>query len=150
MQFSAEQKYLLISPRKARLVVDAIKRLSPQVAVEVLSQMRKSAAEPVGKVIKSAMANAKNKGISDNNLIFSEIQVGEGPRLRRGNPVSRGMWHPVKKQMSHIRVVLTEKSENLNPKSETTSMEPKKDKKKGEPKLKLKVKRSKPETKLKK
>lgn len=123
MEFRAEQKYLLMSPRKIRLVVAAVKKLSPVVAIDVLSQMNKRASGSLSKVIKSAMANAKNKGVSGDTLIFSEIQIGEGPRLKRGNPVSRGMWHPIQKKMSHIRVVLTTR------KSETPSSNVQKDEK---------------------
>ncbi len=106
MEFIAEQKYLLLSPRKIRPVVYAIKRLTPAYALQVLPQVDKKAALFLSKVIKSAMANAKVKGIGETELIFKEIQIGEGPRLKRGRPVSRGMWHPIKKRMSHIRIIL--------------------------------------------
>lgn len=111
----ATQKYLITSPRKVREVVALIKKMKPADAVETLPLVGKRAAEPLVKVIKSAIANASVKGISAADLIFKEIQVGEGPRLKRGKPVSRGQWHPRKRRMSHIRVVLetTEKPKNL-------------------------------------
>ena len=109
MDIKAEQKYLLISPKKVRVVVEMIKRLKPSLAVESLSLVGKAAAEPLRKVILSAIANARVKGISEDTLTFKEIQVGEGPRLKRGQPVSRGQWHPIKKRMSHIRVILESK-----------------------------------------
>jgi large subunit ribosomal protein L22 len=109
MDIKAEQKYLVASPKKVRVVVGAIKKLSPRLAVESLSLIGRRAAEPLAKVIKAALANAKQKGIGEDDLIFKEIQVTEGPRLKRGRPVSRGQWHPIKKRMSHIRVVLTTK-----------------------------------------
>ncbi len=107
MEFKAEQKFLLMSPRKIRPVADLIKKMKPKDAVERLPFTQKRAAEPLVKVIKSAIANAKQKGVGEANLIFKEIQIGEGPRLKRGMPISRGQWHPIKKRMSHIRVVLT-------------------------------------------
>lgn len=106
MDIKAEQKYLLISPKKVRVVVEMIKRLKPSLAVESLSLVGKAAAEPLRKVILSAIANARVKGISEDALSFKEIQIGEGPRLKRGQPVSRGQWHPIKKRMSHIKVIL--------------------------------------------
>jgi large subunit ribosomal protein L22 len=122
MDIKAEQKYLLLSPRKIRPVANLIKKLTPQAAVEKLPFVEKKASEPLIKVIKQAMANARNKGISESDLVFKEIQIGEGPRLKRGRPVSRGRWHPIKKRMSHIRVVLsTRKSEIQSTKSETIS-----------------------------
>ncbi len=107
MEFKSEQKHILLSPRKIRPVVDVIKKMSPIKALESLPFIKKRASEYLYKVIKSAMANAGQKGASSETLIFKEIQIGEGPRLRRGQPVSRGRWHPIKKRMSHIRVVLT-------------------------------------------
>jgi len=106
-EFKATQKYLLMSPRKVRLVVGVIRKMKPAEAVEKLPFVQKRAAGDLGKVIKSAIAAAKAQGISDTDLVFKEIQIGEGPRLKRGKPVSRGMWHPFKRRMSHIRVVLT-------------------------------------------
>lgn len=122
MDIKAEQKYLLISPKKVRVVVAMIKRLKPSLAVENLSLVGKSAAEPLRKVILQALANARVKGISEDTLSFKEIQIGEGPRLKRGQPVSRGQWHPIKKRMSHIRVVLTTPNKQItNDKSQINS-----------------------------
>ena len=106
MEFIATQKYLLLSPKKIRPIVDVAKNLTPLRAIEVLPFTGKRAAEPIVKVIKTAMANASQKGISADDLKFKEIRVSEGPRLKRGRPVSRGRWHPFKRRMSHIRVVL--------------------------------------------
>lgn len=113
--YIATQKYLLESPRKIRLVVPLIKKMKPVEAVEKLPFVQKRAAGDLAKVIKSAIANAKAQGVSDADLVFKEIQIGEGPRLKRGRAASRGMWHPFKKRMAHIRVVLvsTKKAEKV-------------------------------------
>lgn len=108
-QIIATQKYLRMSPRKLRLVVDMVKHLPPTQAVEVLPYMQKRAAMPLHKVIKTAIANAQVKGISAETLKFSEIQIGQGPRLKRFRAGSRGRYKPYTRDMSHIRVVLTEK-----------------------------------------
>lgn len=126
MEIKAEQKFLIMSPRKIRPVVSLIKKMRPSEAVEKLPFIAKRASEVLAKVIKSAIANAKERGVSETDLVFKEIQIGEGPRLKRGMPVSRGQWHPIKKRMSHIRVVLT----TLNSKLEN------KDKKEVKPKNK--------------
>lgn len=64
MLIKAEQKYIRMSPRKVRLVVDAIRGLKPKEALDQLMFMHKRAAVPVGKTIKQAMANAvKNLNI---------------------------------------------------------------------------------------
>lgn len=109
MEFKSEQKHLIISPRKVRPVVDVIKKMTPVKALENLPFIKKRASEYLYKVIKSAIANASQKGAEVNSLVFKEIQIGEGPRLKRGQPVSRGRWHPIKKRMSHIKVILMTK-----------------------------------------
>jgi large subunit ribosomal protein L22 len=118
-EFKATQKYLLMSPRKIRLVVGVIKKMKPAEAVEKLPFVQKRAGIELSKVIRSAIAAAKNQGISETDLVFKEIQIGEGPRLKRGRAASRGMWHPFKKRMSHIRVILiTTKKEEVKTKIE--------------------------------
>ena len=120
--FTATQKYLLMSPRKVRLVTDLIKKLKPVDAVAKLPFVQKRAGAEVAKVIKAAIANAKAQGVSDTDLVFKEIQVGEGPRLKRGIAVSKGQWHPIAKRMCHIRVILT-----TVVKKEVKPVEPKKE-----------------------
>lgn len=107
--YKSTQKYLIDSPRKLRAVVALIKKMSPVDAITKLPFASRRAAGDLSKVIKSAIANARVQGASDADLIFKEIQIGEGPRLKRGNAASRGRWHPFKHRMSHIRVVLTTK-----------------------------------------
>jgi large subunit ribosomal protein L22 len=118
----AEQKYILISPRKLREIAEVIRDQKPVDVVARLPFVAKRGSEHLVKVVKSALASARSKGFSDKDMVFKEIAINEGPRLKRGQPVSRGQWHPIKKRMSHIRVVLTtRKSEAQNSKSETNS-----------------------------
>ncbi len=92
-----------------------VKSLAPQKALEILPHIQKAASRPVAKVIASAVANAKQKGASEADLVFKEIQVTRGPILKRGRPASRGRWHPIQKKSSHIRVVVTDqKGEKKN------------------------------------
>lgn len=105
--YISTQKYLIDSPRKLRAVVALIKKMKPVDAIEKLPFASRRAAGDLSKVIKSAIANARVQGATDTDLIFKEIQIGEGPRLKRGNAASRGRWHQFKHRMSHIRVVLT-------------------------------------------
>lgn len=121
-EYKSTQKFLLVSPRKVRLVTGVVKKMKPAEAIEKLPFTGKRAAADLVKVIKSAIANAKTQGVSETELVFKEIQIGEGPRLKRGRSASRGRWRPFKKRMSHIRVVLkTTSSEVLNPKTESNS-----------------------------
>lgn len=109
MEIISTQKFIRMTPRKLRLVAEYAVKLNPMNALEYLPMSHKRGAMPLAKVIKSAVANASVLGISQSDLIFKEIQIGEGPRLKRGRARSRGMYSPMKKRMSHIRVVLTTK-----------------------------------------
>ncbi|KKQ26283.1 MAG: 50S ribosomal protein L22 [Candidatus Woesebacteria bacterium GW2011_GWA1_37_8] len=106
MEYISTQKFIVTSPRKLREVVAMIKKLKPMDAVERLPFTNKRAADPLLKVVKSAIANAKQKNVNPEDLVFSEIQIGEGPRLKRFRAGSRGRAKPYKRRMSHIRVVL--------------------------------------------
>lgn len=115
MLITQTQKFIRMSPTKIRPVARETKKLTPSAAVEILPHSSKRAAEPLMKVVMAAIGNAKQKGIQEQNLVFKEIQISEGPRMKRGRPVSRGRWHPYKRRMSHIRVVL----ESVEPKMPT-------------------------------
>lgn len=130
MEFRAIQKFIRISPKKIRPVAAAIKKLRPLEAVEKLPFVAKRANVPLKKVIVQALASAKEKGISGEDLQFKEIQINEGPRLKRGRPVSRGRWHPIKKQTSHIRVVLETKTTNEKLKVQNAKLDSKKQERK--------------------
>lgn len=127
MLIKAQQKFIRTSPRKLRLVADAIKpAVSPQRALVYLEYMDKKAAGPLSKVIKQALANATNNlKLPVDSLSIKEIQIGQGPTYKRGRPRSRGLYHPIAKRTSHITVVLetspkeTSKSEIRNSKLET-------------------------------
>ncbi len=112
MEVIAKEKFIRTSPRKIRLVADVVREMTPVQALEMLPFLRKRAAKPLYKAIKSAVANAKVKGLVEKDLVFKEIEINEGPTLKRGRAVSRGQWHPILKRTSHIRVVLKGEKNN--------------------------------------
>ncbi|MBX4205618.1 50S ribosomal protein L22 [Candidatus Microgenomates bacterium] len=116
MQYSSTQKFIRTSPTKLRPVVSLIKKMDPTEAVKVLPFVGKRAAEPLVKVIKSAIANARVQEVDERDLKFFEIQINEGPRLKRGRAGSRGRMKPYKRRMSHIKVILTLKDAEKNQK----------------------------------
>lgn len=117
MEIKAVQKFIRMSPRKLRLVTSLVKEMSPSRALEVLPHLGKRAAGPLRKVINTAIANAKVKKINESDLVFKEIQINEGPRLKRGHAGARGIYKPYQRKMSHIRVVLTTKEPEVLKKS---------------------------------
>lgn len=104
----AEQKFVRMSPIKIRFVAEPLRKIkSPMQVLTLLEYTQKKAAMPLAKVIKQAMANAKNSfGIAPEDLVIKELMINEGPVFKRGQPVSRGQFHPILKKTSHIRVVL--------------------------------------------
>ena len=98
------------SPRKVRLVANAVKGKSISVADVVLSHMPKRAAEPMQKLLKSATANAVIKGASEGSLVVKNIEVNKGIVMKRFMPRAQGRSSKINKRTSHITVTLEEKS----------------------------------------
>ena len=119
MEIVATQKFVRMSPQKLRLVVRAVKEIKdPDKLLAYLVLIKKRAALPILKTIKQALGNAKNNlGVTD-RLKVKEIQIGEGPRLKRFRAGSRGIARPILKRTSHVRIVLeTEKQDQSDLKS---------------------------------
>ena len=110
MKIIHTQKYIKESPGKIRIVALAIKGMDITKAISTLPFVNKRASEVLRKTLMGALSLAKAKNVNESDLIIESIQVGEGPRLKRGTPVSRGRWHPIIKKMSHVRVVLEAKN----------------------------------------
>jgi len=117
MEYSATAKYIRVSTRKLRLIRDSIMGLSPKEAIDVLGFTPKNAARPMSLVIRSAVANAIQKGAKEQNLVLKEVIVMGGPMMKRFHAVSRGMAHEYKKRMTHVRVTLSEKQIEVKPES---------------------------------
>lgn len=111
MEYQATAKYIRISTRKVRLVADAIRGLSADRAITILSATPKNAATPLLKLILSAVANAKKTAETANTLLVKELIVMGGPSMKRFRAVSRGMAHTYKKRMTHARIVLSDKGD---------------------------------------
>jgi large subunit ribosomal protein L22 len=109
MQTQAKLRHLRISPRKVRLVVDAIRGQEVQAALDQLQFIRKKASLPVSKLLKSSIANAEhNHELKKDNLYIKEIKVDEGPSLKRWRPRAFGRASAIQKRTSHISLILAE------------------------------------------
>lgn len=100
----------LHSPQKTRLTVNAIRGKSVNEARRILAVVEKKAAAMVEKVLRSAIANAKDIGLDESKLKISEIKVDGGKILYRSMPRARGRATPKRKRTSHITITLSEKS----------------------------------------
>ncbi len=124
------------SPRKVRLVAELIKGKRVADALLILDTLPKRASGPVNTLLNSAIANAKQAGVSVENLFIENITVNKGIVLKRSMPRARGSASRINKRTSHIMLTLIEKTlENKAKKSE------KKVEKKEEVKTEEKVKK---------
>ena len=94
------------SPRKVRRVANLIKGKPIQTAVSTLMFTPKYAAEPILKLLKSAIANAKSLSVEEANLIVKGITVDKGPILKRMMPMARGRGFPIHKHTSTVTITL--------------------------------------------
>ncbi len=105
----AKLNYLRMAPRKVRLVASLLRGLSANEAEAQLVLMRKRAAKPLLKLLRSAISGAKNrKNIDIDKLIVSTITVDGGPMLKRYMPRAQGRMAEIQKKMSHITMTLVE------------------------------------------
>lgn len=108
--FRASHRYAKTTARKARLVVDLIRGLPVNAALRALDRSDRRAAVMVGKVVRSAVANAgQDAEIDPNRLVVAEARVDEGPLLGgfvRWKAGSRGRAMPIRKRTAHIHVTL--------------------------------------------
>ena len=109
MPVTAKLNYLRIAPRKVRLVADLIRGKSVEEAKNILSFTIKKAANPLLKLLNSAIASALNNFQLDSaNIFISKISVDEGPKYKRWMPRARGQASEIQKKTSHVTIVLEE------------------------------------------
>lgn len=102
-----------MSPRKIRLVIDVIRKMPVVIALDQLKFINKLAAEPIAKLIKSAIANATNTySLDKDNLFIKEIRSDEGVMLKRWMPRAHGRATSIRKRGCHLSLVLGEIKES--------------------------------------
>ena len=105
----AVAKYVRISSRKVKVVIDLIRGKQVGEARAILLNTPKAASEPVIKVLDSAVANAENNyNMDKSNLYVAECFACPGPILKRIRPRAQGRAYRINKRTSHITVVLKE------------------------------------------
>jgi large subunit ribosomal protein L22 len=115
MEARAQARFIRVTPRKARRVVDLIRGMSASEAQAVLRFAPQAASEPVGKVLDSAIANAgHNFKLDTDTLVVSRAWVDEGPTLKRFRPRAQGRAYRINKRTSHITVIVESKPETAS------------------------------------
>jgi ribosomal protein L22 len=104
----ASARYMRVAPRKARLVADQVRGLTVPEARTLLDFSVRGAARDISKLIASAAANAENNHeLVADDMRIAEINVDEGPTLKRWRARARGRAARIEKRTSHVSVALT-------------------------------------------
>ena len=115
MEVKAALKNYRVSAQKARLVANQIRGKGVEEALNLLTLSPKRVADPIAKLLRSAVANAEQKnenqhaGIEIDDLVVSTICVDEGPSMWRIRPRAQGRASWIQKRTASINVVLSEK-----------------------------------------
>lgn len=115
MEAKAQARYVRVTPRKARRVIDVIRGQRCVEAVDVLRFAPQGAAEPIRKLVESAMANARyaaeqaGESFDEDSLFITAAYADEGPTMKRIQPRAQGRANRIMKRTSHITVVVGEK-----------------------------------------
>jgi large subunit ribosomal protein L22 len=135
-EVKAVAKWVRMSPRKARLVIEHIRGRSVPEARTVLAFTQRAAAREIEKVLSSAVANAEaNHDLDGDELVVAAAYVDEGPAMKRWRPRARGRAARIRKPTCHITVKLTtvERAPEPAPKAEPKAEEPKTEEPKQKP-----------------
>lgn len=109
MESNAKLTSVSLSPRKTRLVVDLVRGKVIQEALNDLRFLPQPSAKLISKLLKSAVANAEQKGVSDvDRLYIKSIFVDGGSVLKRFLPRAMGRASKIRKATSHISVTLSD------------------------------------------
>ena len=109
MKVRAQAKWVRISARKARIVLDHIRGRTVPEARTILAFTPRAAATDIEKVLRSAVANAEaNHGLDGDDLVVEAAYADEGPTLKRWKPRARGRVNRIRKRSCHVTLVLSE------------------------------------------
>ena len=112
MEARAIARYVRVSPRKARVVVDLIRGKSVPAAREILAFTNRAIAETVEKTLNSAVANADNLyHVDADSLYVKTCFVDEGPTMKRIRPRAKGSASRIRKRSSHITIIVATREE---------------------------------------
>src|SRR5437588_478891 len=107
--YRASHEYARISVRKLLPILDLIRGKFADDAVDILKYLPHRGARLIEKVLKSAMANAEDRGVRNvGDLVISDARGEGGPMFKRLMPRARGMAYMIRRRSAHIRIALTD------------------------------------------
>ncbi len=111
MEARAILKFIRVSPRRVRLVIDQIRGKKVEEALDILKFTPKRSAAIVAKVLRSAIANAENtQSVDVDRLYIKRVTVDEGGMWKRFMPRAQGRATRIRKRLSHVTVVIDERA----------------------------------------
>ncbi|TDD71916.1 50S ribosomal protein L22 [Jiangella aurantiaca] len=111
MEARAQARFVRVTPMKARRVVDLIRGMDADEASALLRFAPQAAAEPVRKVLESAIANADDlAGTPRETLVIAQAYVDDGPTMKRFRPRAHGRASRINKRTCHITVIVDDKA----------------------------------------
>ncbi|MDR2672099.1 MAG: 50S ribosomal protein L22 [Coriobacteriales bacterium] len=111
MEAKAQARYVRVSPRKARVVLDMIRGQQVVRAREILQFSDRNVSEVIEKCLDSAIANAEHEGVKAENLMVRTTFANEGPSMKRIRPRAKGVAARILKRTSHITVIVGTREE---------------------------------------
>ncbi|NQS99437.1 MAG: 50S ribosomal protein L22 [Candidatus Omnitrophica bacterium] len=121
----ASTKYIRVSPRKIRLVIDLIRGETATRGLAILSQVNKRTKIFVEKTLRSAISNAaQNPAINPEQLVIAKITADQGPTLKRYRAAAMGRATMIRHRTTHLQIELVGQQMDVvaKPKKKTTSL----------------------------
>jgi large subunit ribosomal protein L22 len=102
----AKARFMRVSPVKVRQVIDLIRGKDVHTSLAILTNVSKGSTGMINKVLVSAISNAKQKGLSEDQLFISKILAEQGASWRRYRPAAFGRATPILKRTTHLTIEL--------------------------------------------
>ena len=103
---TAKGRYIRVSPTKVRQVINLIRGKDVNTSVAMLTHINKGSTESISKVLNSAISNAKQKGLNEDQLFISKITADPGPSWKRFRAAAFGRATRILKRTSHLTIEL--------------------------------------------
>lgn len=114
-ELTYKYNYIRIAPRKIRLIIDMIRKMSLNEAIVQTNFLQKNASKPVNELLKSAYSSIKEQDFEEIDKYFiKNIICNEGPTLKRRILRSKGRAASIKKRTSHIKLIVAKEESKKN------------------------------------
>jgi large subunit ribosomal protein L22 len=102
----AKGRYLRMSPMRVRQVIELIRGKDVMTSSAILTHTNKGSTKAISKVLQSAVSNAKQKGLTEEQLFISKITANQGPSWKRYRAASFGRASSILKRTTHLTIEL--------------------------------------------